>query len=304
MLDRPRDSALEIKKTYKLYIGGEFIRTESGRYDPVYGRAQTARRQAPSARRPFLANISRGSRKDLRDAVRKARATQPEWASKSAYLKGQTLYRMAEMFESRAASFEKLLRDTRGLSSAAAKAEVRASIDRLVHYAGWSDKFGALLGTVNPVASSYFDFSVPEPTGVVGIVAPEKPDLLGLISHLAPVVVSGNAAVVLLSEKHPLASLEFAEVLATSDLPGGVANLISGRKEELVPHLARHMDVNAIADAGADKALSKSIAEDAAVNVKRVKRYEIADYFSEEAQGLDFIEAFVEIKTTWHPIGV
>jgi acyl-CoA reductase-like NAD-dependent aldehyde dehydrogenase len=157
---------------------------------------------------------------------------------------------------------------------------------------------------VNPVASSYFDFSVPEPTGVVGIVAPEKPDLLGLVSHLTPVVVSGNAAVVLVSEKHPLASLEFAEVLATSDLPGGVANLISGRREELVPHLSRHMDVNAIADAGGDSALSKAIAEDASVNVKRVKRFAIGDYVSETAQGLDFIEAFTETKTTWHPIGV
>lgn len=284
---------LEVRKTYKLYVGGEFIRTESGRYDPV-----------PDSSGEFLANVSRGSRKDLREAVRKARAAQPGWASKSQYVKGQILYRMAEMLDGRAESFETLLRDTRGLSPAAARAEVRASIDRLLHYAGWSDKFGALLGTVNPVASSYFDFSVPEPTGVVGIVAPETPDLLGLVSHLAPAIVSGNAAVALLSEKYPLASLELAEILATSDLPAGVANLISGRKEELVPHLARHMDVNAIADAGGNRALSKSIAEDAAVNVKRVKSYSIADYSSEDAQGLDFIESFVEIKTTWHPIGV
>ncbi len=145
---------------------------------------------------------------------------------------------------------------------------------------------------------------MPEPTGVVGVVAPETPDLLGLVSHLAPVIVSGNTAVVLLSERHPLASLELAEVLATSDLPGGVVNLISGHKDELVPHLARHMDVNAVADASGDATLSKSIGEDAAVNVKRVKRYQIADYFSEAAQGLDFIESFTEIKTTWHPVGV
>jgi len=284
---------LEVRKTYKLYVGGEFIRTESGRYDPV-----------PDAAGELLANVSRGSRKDLREAVRKARAAQPGWASKSAYLKGQILYRMAEMLEGRAESFEKLLRETRGVTSAAARKEVRAAIDRLVYYAGWSDKYTALLGTVNPVASSYFDFSVPEPTGVVGVVAPETPDLLGLVSHVAPVVVSGNAAMVLLSEKYPLASLELAEILATSDLPAGVTNLISGRKDELVPHLARHMDVNAIADAGGDRALSKSMAEDGAVNVKRVKRYAIADYFAEEAQGLDFIEAFTETKTTWHPIGV
>ena len=284
---------LEVKKTYKLYVGGEFIRTESGRYDPV-----------PDAEGQLLANVSRGSRKDLREAVRKARAAQPGWAGRSAYLKGQILYRMAEMLEGRAESFEELLRETRERTAAAARSEVRAAIDRLVYYAGWSDKYVALLGTVNPVASSYFDFSVPEPTGVVGIVAPETPDLLGMVSHLAPVIVSGNAAVVLLSEKYPLASLELAEILATSDLPAGVANLISGRKDELVPHLARHMDVNAIADAGGSKALSKSIAEDGAVNVKRVKRYAIADYFVEDSQGLDFIEAFTETKTTWHPIGV
>jgi acyl-CoA reductase-like NAD-dependent aldehyde dehydrogenase len=284
---------LEVRKTYKLYVGGEFIRTESGRYDPV-----------PDAEGQLLANVSRGSRKDLREAVRKARAAQPGWAGRSAYLKGQILYRMAEMLEGRAESFEELLRETRDRTAAAARSEVRAAIDRLVYYAGWSDKYVALLGTVNPVASSYFDFSVPEPTGVVGIVAPETPDLLGLVSHLAPVIVSGNTAVVLLSEKYPLASLELAEILATSDLPAGVANLISGRKDELVPHLARHMDVNAIADAGGSKALSKSIAEDGAVNVKRVKRYAIANYFAEDAQGLDFIEAFTETKTTWHPIGV
>jgi acyl-CoA reductase-like NAD-dependent aldehyde dehydrogenase len=211
---------------------------------------------------------------------------------------------MAEMLEGRADSFERLLRDTRGTAPAAAKKEVRASIDRLVYYAGWSDKYTSILGTVNPVAGPYFNFTIPEPTGVVGIVAPEKPDLLGLVTHLAPVIVSGNAAIALVSEKSPLASLEFAEILATSDLPGGVANLISGRREELVSHLARHMDVNAISDASADAAISKAIAEDAAVNVKRVKAYRGLDYFSDDAQGLEFLEAFVEIKTTWHPIGV
>jgi acyl-CoA reductase-like NAD-dependent aldehyde dehydrogenase len=284
---------LEVRKTYKLYVGGEFIRSESGRAESV-----------AADKGGFLANISRGSRKDLREAVRKAREAQPGWASKTSYLKGQILYRMAEMLESRVASFESLLRETRGLTAAAARAGVRATIDRLVHYAGWSDKFTALLGTVNPVSSSYFDFSVPEPMGVVGIVAPDAPDLLGLVSHLAPVVVAGNAAVVLVSEKHPLASLEFAEVLATSDLPGGVANLLSGRREELVPHLARHMDVHAIIDAGPDAAVSKALAEDAAVNVKRVRRYALGDYRRDDGQGLDFIESCVEIKTTWHPIGV
>lgn len=284
---------LEVRKTYKLYVGGEFVRTESGRYDPV-----------PDSDGEFLANVSRGSRKDLREAVRKARAAQPGWASKTQYLKGQILYRMAEMLDGRAESFAALLRKTRGVPAPAARREVRAASDRLLHYAGWSDKYGALLGTVNPVASSYFDFSVPEPTGVVAIVAPETPDFLGFVTQLAPVIVSGNAAVVLVSEKYPLVSLEFAEILATSDLPAGVANLISGRKDELVPHLARHMDVNAIADAGGDKRMSKAIQADAAVNVKRVKTYRIADYFADAAQGLDFIEAFTETKTTWHPIGV
>ena len=286
-------SSLDIRKTYKLYIGGEFVRTESGRADPIAGKSGR-----------FLANVSRGSRKDLREAVRTARAAQPGWAAKTAYLKGQILYRMAEMLEGRAPAFEKLLRDGRGATAAAARSEVRGAIDRLVHDAGWSDKFTALLGTVNPVASSYFDFSVPEPTGVVGIVCPDAPDLLSLVSLLAPAIVSGNAAVALVSEKHPLASLELAEVLATSDLPGGVANLISGRREELAPHLARHMDVNAIADGAGDAALSRAIAEDAAVNVKRVRRYLGGDWRGETSQGLDFIEAFTEIKTTWHPIGV
>ena len=284
---------LEVRKTYKLYVGGEFIRSESGRSDLI-----------ETSSGDFRANVSRGSRKDLREAVRKARVAQVGWSGASAYNKGQILYRMAEMLEGRSGSFEEMLRETRGITAAAAKREVRATIERLLHYAGWSDKYVAILGTVNPVSSSYFDFSVPEPTGVVGIVAPETPDLLGLVSHLAPVIVSGNAAVVILSQKYPLASLEFGEVLATSDLPGGVANLISGRKDELVPHLARHMDVNAIADAGGDKALSKAIGEDAAVNVKRVKAYRIGDYFSDDAQGLDPIEAFTETKTTWHPIGV
>jgi acyl-CoA reductase-like NAD-dependent aldehyde dehydrogenase len=235
-------SELEVRKTYKLYLGGEFVRSESGRADRV-----------DSAKGAFLANVARGSRKDLRDAVVKARAAQSGWASKSAYLKGQILYRMAEMLEGRASSFEEILRESRGATPAAAKKEVRAAIDRLVYYAGWSDKYTSILGTVNPVAASYFDFSVPEPTGVVGIVAPETPDLLGLVTHLAPVIVTGNSAVVILAEKHPLPSLELAEVLATSDL---------------------------------------------------VRAYRRLDYVSDDAQGLEFLESFVEIKTTWHPIGV
>jgi acyl-CoA reductase-like NAD-dependent aldehyde dehydrogenase len=286
-----------IRKTYKLYIGGEFVRSESGRYDLAHG---------TGAKKPLLGNICRGSRKDLRDAVRKAREAQPGWASKTAYLKGQILYRMAEMLEGRAAAFEKILRDE-GSTAASARAEVRAAIDRLVHYAGWTDKFPALTSTVNPVASSYFNFSAPEPMGVVGIVLPETPSLLGVVTHVAPVLASGNVAVVLLSESRPISGLELGEVFATSDLPPAVVNLISGRRDELVPHLARHMDVNAIADAGCPEALATELQRDAAVNVKRVRVYRdvpaAAAGSPAKAQGLHRITDFTELKTTWHPMG-
>lgn len=278
-----------IRKTYKLYLGGEFVRSESGRYDPVV-----------DDKGKHLANVCRGSRKDLRDAVRKAREAQPGWASKTAYLKGQILYRMAEMLEGRAAEFEKILKDE-GSTAAAARNEVRASIDRLVHYAGWTDKYPALVSSVNPVASSYFDFSAPEPMGVVGVVLPDEPSLLGVVTHVAPVIASGNAAIALLSETRPIAGLELAEVFATSDLPPSVIQLISGHRDELIPHLARHMDVNAIADAGCNEALATELQRDAAVNVKRVRVYQKKR--EEEAQGLHRITDFVEIKTTWHPMG-
>ena len=284
--------SLDVRKTYKMYLGGEFVRSESGRYDP-----------AADAKGHHLANVCRGSRKDVRDAVTKARAAQEKWAGLTAYLRGQILYRMAEMLEGRAAAFAELLHATSGATPAAAKKEARAAIDRIVHYAGWSDKYGALLSSVNPVASSYFDFSLPEPTGVVGIVAPEEPALLGLVSHVLPVIVSGNSCVVLLSEKDPLPGLEWAEVLATSDLPGGVVNLLSGHKSEMLPHLARHMDVNALSLAGVEKALETESLKDAAVNVKRTKTWHLPDYSAPTAQGLDPIRAFVEIKTTWHPVG-
>lgn len=282
---------LEVRKTYKLYLGGEFVRSESGRYD-----------EARDAKGRHLANVPRGSRKDVRDAVQKARAAQEKWAGMSGYLRGQILYRMAEMLESRATSLEALLRST-GSTAAAAKRELRATIDRIVHYAGWTDKYTALLSSVNPVASAYFDFSQPEPTGVVGITAPERPALLGVVSHVLPAIVSGNAAVVLLSESDPLPALEWGEVLATSDLPGGVVNLISGRKEETLPHLARHMDVNALALAGLSRELEVAARQDAAVNVKRTPKVAIDDYLAESAQGLDRVRAFLEIKTTWHPVG-
>ena len=284
--------ALDVRKTYKLYLGGVFARSESGRYDP-----------ALDSKGKLLANVCRGSRKDVRDAVQKARGAQPGWEKATVYLRGQILYRMAEMLEGRSAHFVELLRTTSGLTAAAARKEVRASIDRIVHYAGWSDKYGALLSSVNPVSSSYFDFSLPEPTGVVGLAAPEKPGLLGLVSHVLPAIVSGNTVVCLLSERDPLPGLEWSEVLATSDLPAGVVNLLSGRKSELVPHLARHMDVNALALCGLPKDLATEALKDAAVNVKRTKLYAIPDYAADSAQGLDFLKPFLEIKTTWHPVG-
>jgi acyl-CoA reductase-like NAD-dependent aldehyde dehydrogenase len=285
-------ATLEIRKTYKMYLGGEFVRSESGRYDEALDR-----------KGQHLANVCRGSRKDVRDAVVKARAAQAKWAGATAYLRGQILYRMAEMLEGRLDAMQALLGRTSGLTPAKARQEVRASIDRIVHYAGWADKVTALLSSVNPVASNYFDFSLPEPTGVVGVVCPEAPALLGVVSHVLPVIVTGNSAVVLLSEKDPLPALEWAEVLATSDLPGGVVNLLSGQKRELLPHLARHMDVNALSLAGLPEELDTAARQDAAVNVKRTPRRAIADYATPAAQGLDFIRDFVEIKTTWHPVG-
>lgn len=284
-------AALEVRKTYKLYLGGEFVRSESGHYDP-----------ALDAKGRHRANVCRASRKDLRDAVTKARAAQEKWASASGYLRGQILYRMAEMMESRVPAFEAGLRES-GLPAAAARLEVRAAIDRSVHFAGWTDKYQALLSSVNPVASSYFDFSLPEPTGVVGVVAPDRPSLLGLVSHVLPVIVSGNSCVVLLSESDPISGLEWAEVLATSDLPGGVVNLLSGPRSETLPHLARHMDVNALALAGLPKDVEIAARQDAAVNVKRVASYALPDYSPANAEKLDLIRAFVEIKTTWHPVG-
>ena len=284
-------AALEIRKTYKLYVGGEFVRSESGHYD-----------EATDGKGRHRANLCRASRKDLRDAVLKARAVQEKWASSSGYLRGQILYRMAEMMESRVPAFEGALRGS-GLSAALARREVRATIDRIVHFAGWSDKYQALLSSVNPVASSYFDFSLPEPTGVVGIVAPDRPSLLGLISHVLPVIVSGNSCVVLLSPSDPIPGLAWAEVLATSDLPGGVVNLLSGPRSETLPHLARHMDVNALALASLPHEVEVATRQDAAVNVKRVTCYALGDYSPANTEKLDLIRAFTETKTTWHPVG-
>jgi acyl-CoA reductase-like NAD-dependent aldehyde dehydrogenase len=261
---------LPVKKTYKLFIGGAFPRSESGRTLEAQGQ-----------------NVARASRKDVRDAVVAARGAQARWAAATAYNRGQVLYRVAEMMEARSA-------DLAAVCSGAD--EVGRSIDRWVWYAGFADKLAQALGSANPVAGPYFNFTIPEPTGVVAIVAPDDPPLLGLVSRLAPALVGGNAVVALASEVQPLAAIELAEVLATSDVPGGVVNLLTGRRAELAPWLASHMDVNAIDVTGAD-GLRADLERAAAENVKRV----VAG--APDAQSLYDISAFLELKTVWHPIG-
>ena len=286
-----------VRKTYKLYIGGAFPRTESGRAYEVFG-----------AKGQLLANASRGTRKDIREAVRAARKAQPGWGSKTAYNRSQILYRIAELMEGRRDQFVAEVMAAEGVGRARAARLVDASIDRWVWYAGWADKYTQSIGTVNPVAGPYFNFSIPEPTGVVGMVAPEASSLLGLVSRLAPIIVSGNAAVVISSETRPLPGVTLSEVLATSDVPGGVVNLITGLRRELVGHLAGHMDVNALDAFGADPLERAALEEVAVENVKRFVRppssgLERYDWLAERAQSPYHIGEFVEIKTVWHPIG-
>jgi acyl-CoA reductase-like NAD-dependent aldehyde dehydrogenase len=264
-------SRLPVKKTYKLYIGGAFPRSESGRTYEAEGQ-----------------NVARASRKDLRDAVRIARSAFPVWSGMTAYNRGQVVYRLAEMMEARVV-------DLAAVSSG--RKEVEKAIDRAVWYAGWADKLAQILGGSNPVAGPYFDFTVPEPTGVVGILAPEEPPLLGLVSRILPALVAGNAVIAVASESHPLAAVELAEALATSDVPAGAINILTGFRDELAPWLAGHMDVNAIDLTGADgnRAELERLAAD---NVKRVVRS------SADAQSPYEIESFLELKTVWHPIGL
>jgi acyl-CoA reductase-like NAD-dependent aldehyde dehydrogenase len=263
-------SRLPVKKTYKLYIAGAFPRSESGRTYLAEGQ-----------------NVARASRKDLRDAVRVARAAGPGWAGATAYNRGQVLYRIAEMIEARHADLA---------AHCSGKDEVDRSIDRFVWYAGWADKLAQVLGGTNPVAGPYFNFTIPEPTGVVGILAPDEPALEGLVSRLAPAIVGGNAAVVVASEQHPLAAIELAEALATSDVPAGVVNILTGNRAELAPWLAGHMDVNALDVTGAD-GLAPELEKLAAENVKRIVRG------AADGQSPWEIAAFLELKTVWHPIG-
>jgi acyl-CoA reductase-like NAD-dependent aldehyde dehydrogenase len=262
------DERLPVRKTYKLFVGGEFPRSESGRTYEAEG-----------------ANVARASRKDVRDAVRAARAALPKWKGATAYNRGQVLYRLAEMLESRAADFAALC---------TGRAEVERAIDRVVWYAGWTDKLAQVLGSSNPVAGPYFNFTLPEPTGVVAIVVPEEPPLLGLVSRIAPVIAGGNTCVVVASQEHPLAAVELAEAIATSDVPGGVVNILTGFAEELAPWLAAHVDVNALDLPGPDADLERAAAD----SVKRVH------HANGDEQSPWEIAAFLELKTVWHPIGV
>lgn len=285
-------SRIEVRKTYKLYVGGAFPRSESARSYEVTD---------PKDR--FLANAALASRKDARDAVVAARKAQPGWAGATAYNRAQVLYRVAEVMEGRRSQFVEEVSRAEGLTARRSEGVVDASIDRWVWYAGWADKLAQVLGSTNPVQGPYYNFSIPEPTGVVAVVAPQESSLLGLVSVVAPVVVSGNAAVVLASETRPLAAITLSEVLATSDLPGGVVNLLTGRVAEVAPWLAAHMDVNAIDLAGVDDAdLRRELEVAAADNVKRVRRPDTDDWTADP--GLSRIRSFLETKTVWHPIGV
>ncbi|MFN7015914.1 MAG: aldehyde dehydrogenase family protein [Fimbriimonadales bacterium] len=284
-----------VLKTYKLWVNGEFIRSESGRAYEV--------RDSQGA---FWANVPQASRKDLRDAVQAARKAQPSWAKRTAYNRGQILYRIAEMLETRREAIRAELQAITGVSQHDADAEIEASIDRWVHYAGWSDKHAALLSSVNPVAMPMHNFTTVEPMGVVGIACPDVAPLASLTSLLAPVIVSGNTVVALLPEAVPTMGLAFAEVLATSDLPAGVVNLLSGRFGELLPHLARHAEVDALNLCGVPDTGRALLEQAAAETVKRLHhspRLARTEWLSDQAQGLEWIEPFVEFKTVWHPLG-
>ncbi|MCX7992726.1 MAG: aldehyde dehydrogenase family protein [Fimbriimonadales bacterium] len=288
-------SRTTVLKTYKLWVNGEFVRSESGRAYEVH-----------DAQGNFWANVPQASRKDLRDAVQAARKAQPNWAKRTAYNRGQILYRIAEMLETRREAIRTELQAVVGIPKRDADAEIDTSIDRWVYYAGWSDKYAALLSSVNPVAMPMHNFTTPEPTGVVGIVCPEPAPLASLTSLLAPVIVSGNTAVALLPEAVPSVGLAFAEVLATSDLPAGVVNLLSGQFKELVPHLAKHVEVDALNLCGvaeADRALNEQSAAETIKRLNHSPSYTRAEWLSERAQGLTWIEPFLEYKTVWHPLG-
>ncbi|MEL7450616.1 MAG: aldehyde dehydrogenase family protein [Pseudomonadota bacterium] len=280
------DARIDVMKTYKLYIGGKFPRTESGRYYVVNDADGKA-----------MANASLASRKDFREAVRAARGAQAGWAGASAYLRGQILYRCAEMLAGRAAQFESEL-VAMGADATSASKEVADAVDLLVYYAGWCDKVTQVFSSVNPVSSSHFNFSLPEPTGVVGAIAPAEQPLLGLVAQVSPALSGGNACVALAAEERPLCAISFAEVVHSSDVPAGVLNVLTGSPAELAEHFGSHMDVNAVVYAGADPELAKAIAAAAAGNVKRVVLRSSQD---DEPSPYHILDT-QEIKTTWHPI--
>jgi len=283
---------LTVQKTYKLFIGGKFARGENGRVIA-----------ARDAHGNVLANYCRASRKDFRDSVRAGRSAVAGWTKCSPYLRSQILYRAAEMLEARRRELESELARV-GSAAAQARREVMAAIDRLVYYAGWTDKFSQILGSVNPVATSHFNFTIPEPTGVVIALAPDEPALLGLVSVVAPIIASGNSVIALASTANALAPLTFSEIIATSDLPAGVFNLLAGDRSELAPHFASHMDVNAIVDASGEDKIGEKLQAGAAINVKRYVRRSILNYFGRDAENPYWILDTVEMKTAWHPIGL
>lgn len=284
------EKRLGILKTYKIYIGGKFPRTESGRYY-----------MAENSKGDKLANVCLSSRKDFRDAEAAARGAQGSWGAKAAFNRGQILYRIAEMLEGRRVQFiDELMKQD--ATKEQAENEVNVSIDRLIYYAGWCDKFQQIFSSVNPVASSHFNFSAPEPTGVVSIIAPQNNSLLGLVSVIAPVIAGGNTCIVLASYAKPLCAVTFAEVINSSDVPGGVVNILTGKVAELLPYFADHMDVNAIIYCEKDAANHLMIQEKSALNMKRPTFYDGINWQKDEGQSPYFIMDTQEIKTTWHPI--
>ncbi len=279
---------VEVLKTYKIFIGGQFPRTESGRYYPL------------KLKNNMTVNVSLSSRKDYRNAVVAARSAFSSWSTRPAFNRGQILYRIAEMLEGRKEQFLEELKQL-GYTASQAKKELELSIDRIVYYAGWCDKYQQMYSAVNPVASSHFNFSVPEPMGVVAILANEDTALIGLISVLVPCIAGGNTCVVLASESKPTCAVTFAEVLATSDVPAGVVNILTGNRKELHTHFSSHMDVNAIVDCNNEPDYTKTIQENASLNVKRVFNWN-KQWMNEQEQNPYFITELQEIKTTWHPI--
>ena len=288
---------LKIPKMYKLFIGGKFTRTESERYLAAIN---------PNTKEK-ICNVSRASRKDIRNAVVAARAGHITWAEKTAYERGQIMYRLAEMLEGRKEQFVSEITLSTKISNAQASKEVMKAVDRIVWYAGFSDKWSQLVGTVNPVQNGYFNFSIPEPTGVVGVLLPVEPSLLALVSRICPIIVSGNSCIVIASDTAPLPALSFAEVIATSDFPAGVINILTGVKKELIPHLAGHMDVNAFDYADSNSSFKKEVQQACANNVKRFvysAHKNANDYFDDAKNETPYqIQNFVEIKTVWHTMG-